>query len=71
MTFTFQTIGVPVAEGHYIGTGQHSFGVPVSGVREHPVEMSATVVLPRIPITILNDAILVTESGPLTEDLPA
>lgn len=57
-----------VVGGQHIGSSPYSFGVPVGGAREHPLEQSTTVSFPAFPVTVLNDAILVTKSGPSTED---
>lgn len=64
MTYTGLLNNSAVAKGEYGGVGRYSFGVPVEGRREHPLESSTTVGLPSVPVTVLNETILVTESGP-------
>lgn len=54
--------------GQHLGSSPYSFGVPVAGPREHPLEPSTTVTFPLFPVTVLNDSILVTKLGPSVED---
>jgi hypothetical protein len=70
MTFTGQITDKATDRTSLYGSGRFSFGAPLNGVREHPVEMSSTVVLPHIPITILNESILVTGFDPSPEGQP-
>ena len=58
-TAGFTTVGV-----EYRGSSPYSFGVPLTGPREHPLEPSTTAAFPLFPITVLNDAIPVTRFGP-------
>jgi len=68
MTGTASKNDFSVVGGQHLGSSPYSFGVPVGGAREHPLEPSTTVALPFLPVTVLNDAILVTRFGPLAED---
>ena len=70
MTRTTFNDSFAVVGGQYFGTFPHSFGVPPTGAREHPLESSTTVALPFVPVIVLNDAILVTKLGPSTEGRP-
>ena len=68
MTLAISKNDFTVVGGQYAGSSPYSFGVPVGGPREHPLEPSSTVSLPFLPVTVLNDAILATKFGPSTED---
>jgi hypothetical protein len=57
-----------VVGGQQFGVSPHSFGIPVGGAREHPQEPSTTVPFPFVPVTVLNDSIVVTTLGPSTVD---
>lgn len=68
MTRTTFDASFKVVGDQHLGTYPYSFGVPVAGAREHPLEPSTTVVFPFVPVTVLNDAILVTKLGPSVGD---